>query len=118
MASNLFYLKGWAITLIAALFALSSKDTNLSYFFIVYFPVFIFWILDGYFLSQERLYRALYNDVRKLDEKDVDFSMNTEKYKQDKKNSWLQSMIAPTLLWFYIPLILAMLLIIITYLLN
>lgn len=54
MASNLFLLKGWTITLIAALFALSAKDANKAYVLIAYFPALLFWVLDGYFLSQER----------------------------------------------------------------
>ena len=109
MAGNLFFLKGWAITLIAALFALSAKETNPKYILIAYFPVIIFWILDGYFLSQERLFRDLYDDVRKLDEKDIDFSMDTRKYRKNKRNSWLYSMFSPTLLWFYLSLIVVML---------
>ena len=39
MASNSFMLKGWAVTLIAGIFALASKDTNKLYFIIVYIPV-------------------------------------------------------------------------------
>ena len=111
MAGNLFFLKGWAITLVAALFALSAKDTNQSYIFIAYFPVIIFWILDGYFLSQERLFRDLYNHVRKLDEKEIDFSMDTSEYKKEKKNSWLYSIFSVTLLFFYISLVVVMLLV-------
>ena len=108
MASNLFFLKGWAITLLAALFALSAKDTNSKYIFIAFFPAIIFWVLDGYFLSQERRFRDLYNDVRMLDDKKIDFSMDTRKYKNIKRNGWLCSMFSPTLLWFYIPLIVLM----------
>lgn len=109
MAGNLFFLRGWAITLIAALFALFVKETNHAYIFVVYFPVVIFWILDGYFLSQERLFRALYDHVRKLPEKEIDFSMDTVGFQKDDKNSWLYSMFSKTLLCFYIPLILIML---------
>jgi hypothetical protein len=116
MAGNLFFLKGWAITLIAALFALSAKDTNPKYIFIAYFPVLIFWVLDGYFLSQERLFRDLYDDVRKFDEKDIDFSMDTRKYRKNERNSWLRSMFSLTLLWFYLSLIVVMLFIV--YLIN
>ncbi|MBU2580035.1 hypothetical protein KKF19_03735 [Patescibacteria group bacterium] len=116
MAGNLFFLRGWTITLIAALFVLFVKDTNTNYIFIIYFPVIIFWILDGYFLSQERLFRALYNYVRKLDEKEINFSMNVNKYKKDKRNSWTYSMFSTTLLFFYLPLVGVMLLII--YLIN
>ena len=105
MASNLFFLRGWTISLVAGLFALFVKDANQNYILVVYFPIIIFWILDGYFLSQERLFRALYNHVRKLDEKDIDFSMNTDEYKKDEKNSWVCSMFSGTLLVFYLPLV-------------
>ena len=67
LAGNLFFLRGWTITLITALFAFFVKDANADYIFVVFVPVIIFWILDGYFLSQERSFRALYNHVRKLD---------------------------------------------------
>ena len=116
MAGNLFFLRGWTITLIAALFAFFVKDANADFIFIVYFPVIIFWVLDGYFLSQERLFRALYNHVRKLDEKEINFSMNTNKYNEDKRNGWLHSMFSSTLLFFYLPLVGVILLV--TYLIN
>ena len=116
MAGNLFFLRGWTITLIAALFAFFVKDANTDFIFVVYFPVIIFWILDGYFLSQERLFRALYNHVRKLDEKEIDFSMNTSEYNEDKRNGWVCSMFSITLLFFYLPLVGVMLLV--TYLIN
>jgi len=43
---------------------LSTKETNQDYILIAYFLILIFWILDGYFLSQERLFRDLYNQVK------------------------------------------------------
>jgi hypothetical protein len=107
MASNLFFLRGWTITLITALLVLFIKGATPNYALIIYFLIVIFWVLDGYFLSQERLFRALYNHVRTLDEKDIDFSMNTDKYKKDKGNSWLCAMFSPTLLIFYLSLIVA-----------
>ena len=116
MAGNLFFLRGWTITLIAALFAFFVKDANTDFIFVVYLPVIIFWILDGYFLSQERLFRTLYNHVRKLNEKEIDFSMNTSEYNEDKRNGWLCSMFSSTLLFFYLPLVGVMLLV--TYLIN
>lgn len=108
MAGNSFLLKGWAITLVAAIFALSAKDTNHAYIFIAYFPIIIFWILDGYFISQERLFRSLYDHVRKIDEKDIDFSMNINGYKE-KGNGWLYSIFSSTLLFFYVSLVVVML---------
>ncbi len=117
MAGNLFFLRGWTITLIAALLALFAKGNNSNY--IIYFLIvltFVFWILDGYFLSQERLFRSLYNHVRKLKEEEIDFSMDTSEYKQYKKNTLIYSMFSPTLLVFYLPLIIAA--IIIVYLIK
>jgi len=64
MAGNSFLIKGWSIALVAASFALAAKDTNINYIFVAYFPILIFWLLDGYFLWQERLYRDLYDRVR------------------------------------------------------
>lgn len=111
IAGNLFFLKGWAVTLVAGLFALTAKDSSSKYALLAYFPVIIFWILDGYFLSRERSFRDLYNDVSKLKEKDIDFSMNTEKYKAYSKNTWINSTFSLTLLLFYLSLILSMTLI-------
>jgi hypothetical protein len=101
MASNLFLLKGWSITLIAALFALAAKDSNKFYVLIAYFPLFIFWSLDGYFLSQERKFRALYEHVRRLDEKQIDFSMDTRPFSKDPRNSWFGAMSSRTLVIYY-----------------
>ena len=57
MANNSFLLKGWTVTLVAGIFAISSKEADKIYFLIAYIPVFVFWGLDSYYLLQERLYR-------------------------------------------------------------
>ena len=106
MAGNLFFLRGWTITLIGALLALFSKNNSpdhVFYFLIVI--VLIFWILDGYFLSQERSYRDLYNHVRKLKEEEIDFSMDISEYQKLKKNTLIFAMFSATLLVFYLPLV-------------
>lgn len=85
MGSNLFLLKGWTVTLVAALVALSAKERG-SYY-LAYFPVLAFWLLDAYFLSQERRFRALYDHVRELPDGQVSFSMDTRPFK-NFRNSW------------------------------
>lgn len=112
MAGNLFFLKGWSITLVVGLFALAaSKDGNPAYSIVAFLPVFVFFILDGYFLSMERSFRDLYDDVRKRDPKDIDFAMNPAPYKKaNPRNGWIASLCSPTLLWFYLPTVIAMLL--------
>ena len=77
LSRNSFLLKGWSVILISAFFALAAANSKIYFVFLSYFPLVAFWILDAYFLWQERLFRALYDYVRKLQEEDVDFSMNT-----------------------------------------
>ncbi|MCX7640852.1 MAG: hypothetical protein N2Z23_10485 [Pyrinomonadaceae bacterium] len=81
MANNSFLMKGWAITLVAALFALSSRDANKNYIVVSFLPVIVFWILDRYYLSRERGFSCLYDKVRTLDEKDIDFSLDISEFK-------------------------------------
>lgn len=109
ISGNLFLLKGWGITLIAALFALAANDTNKAYILIAYFPLFIFWILDGYFLSHERRFRALYEHVRKLREEDIDFAMDTGAFQTDFQNTWIAAMGSRTLVIYYVGLAVIML---------
>ncbi len=106
MAGNLFFLRGWTITLIGALLALFSKNNSPDYvFYFLIVLILVFWILDGYFLSQERSYRDLYNHVRKLKEEEIDFSMDIGEYQKFKKNTLIYSMFSSTLLIFYLPLV-------------
>lgn len=63
MANNSFLLKGWTVTLSAALFALAAKDANPSFAAIALLPTFAFWALDAYYLRLERQYRCLYDEV-------------------------------------------------------
>jgi hypothetical protein len=100
MAGNSFLLKGWSVTLAAALFALSAKDANPKLIAIAYYPILVFWTLDGYFLSQERLFRALYDKVRKTPESDIDFSMDTREFNAGR-NTWASSALSTTLVIFY-----------------
>jgi hypothetical protein len=122
MASNSFLIKGWAITIVAALFALAAKDTEKSMLYMAYIPIPAFWILDGFYLWQERLYRELWKEVIQKQEKQIDFSMNAYKFNgfgkewihkwkinwnKEWKLSWGGSVISETLVWFYLPLIFA-----------
>jgi hypothetical protein len=100
MASNSFLLKGWCVTLVSALLALASKDSNTKFILVAYFPVMMFWILDSYFLWQERLFRKLYDKVRVTDEAAIDFSMNTSTL-VEQTAPWARVAFSITLLLFY-----------------
>lgn len=63
-ATNSFVVKGWTISLIAALFVLRG-GSNLGLTLILSaLGVTVFWALDAYYLAQERSYRDLYEDIR------------------------------------------------------
>lgn len=109
MAGNLFFLKGWAITLIVGLFALAAKDAKPRFYFVAYAVAAILWILDGYFLRQERLFRALYDQVRQIDEGDIDFSLDTKPFVDLPRNSLLRCTFSLTLVLFYASLLAIML---------
>src|SRR4051812_44180277 len=75
LASNSFLIKGWAITVAGAFFgfALTSHSTQLAIAAVV--PTVAFWSLDTYFLRAERLFRALYDEVRLKDTRIEPFYM-------------------------------------------
>jgi hypothetical protein len=100
LSTNSFLLKGWSVVLVSALFALSASDSNPAFIFLAYIPAIVFWGLDGYFLWQERLYRALYDRVRALPEDEIDFSMNVSVIKNTVEN-WASVALSRTLLTFH-----------------
>jgi len=115
MAGNLFYLRGWVITLIAGMLAIffGIGSSKLPIIFLILFTV-IFWLYDGYFLSLERMYRDLYDKVRLLKEEEIDFSMNINEFKKYKKNSIVFCIFSKTLFFFYVPLLISAIYILLT----
>ncbi len=97
MNANSFLLKGWAVTLLIALFALDISKANMNFIKITLIPIFLFWMLDGYFLYQERLFRDLYDEIRKRKEEDIDFSMKRKSSFLD----YLDATFSKTLSLFY-----------------
>lgn len=83
MASNSFKLKGWAVTLVAVISAITARDSDKYIFFLVFIPIAMFWYLDAFYLQLERKYRELYEKVRNQ-EGETDFSMKTSEISKDK----------------------------------
>ena len=100
MAGNSFHLKGWSVVLVSALFALGASDANVNFVYLAFLPALAFWVLDGYFLWQERMYRKLYDAVRAETDEAPDFSMNAYEYK-DEVASWPATCFSTTLLIFH-----------------
>ncbi len=104
MAGNSFLLRGWSITLTAAIstlfFSTTSTEAKPYLILTALFLIFVFWILDAYYLSQERAYRKLYDEVRTKSENDIDFCMNAKKHLCGD-GSWFSSMFSSVFLVFY-----------------
>ena len=84
MASNAFYLKGWNITIIAAIVALSFKESDWRMYACALILNIVFWFLDAYYLKQEKLFRELYKKISLIKNDDaIDFSMDTSEFKQN-----------------------------------
>ncbi len=100
MNSNSFLIKGWSITLVSALFALAAKDSNLNFVLVSYIGIPIFWVLDGFYISQERQYRDLYNKVSETPETNIDYKMDATEFDKGDR-TWLCGIFSKTLIPFY-----------------
>lgn len=102
LGSNSFQLKGWSMTLIvAAMVLLARYDLqNPTVILAFILPILGFWILDGYFLWQERLFREVYDEIRQQD--DTDFKMDVMKHRDKPKRSWTSAIFSITLVVFYL----------------
>ena len=96
-----FLVKGWSMTLlVAAMIFIAQNEISSEYLTLLFaLPVIAFWILDGYFLWQGRLFRHIYNDYRKKDT--TDFEMNPMKHIDKPKARWRVATFSITLNIFY-----------------
>ena len=101
LATNSFQMKGWSVVLVAAILVLLAREDRLDAAFIALLPIVVFWGLDGYFLWQERLYRALYDHARTLEEAQIDFAMNVTPFRTGYRRSWIGATLSITLVLFY-----------------
>lgn len=117
MANNSFLLKGWTITLIVAVLALTRETlvtNDVTYLALVLLiPLFVFWYLDAFFLHKERCYIALYNWVIKnrAESNENLYDLNYKRF-ENEVDSICKIMFSSTLRTFYG--IVALILIIIT----
>ena len=105
LASNSFQIKGWCVVLVAALLALGAREGSFEIVLVTVVPVLVFWGLDGYYLSRENLFCALYDMVRVSDA--IDFSMEIGHLKTGRfwTGDWCCAVRSITLWPFYVTLI-------------
>lgn len=112
MGHNSFQLKGWAVTLMTIVGALSLvKNGNIAIMVMGVIPLVVFWILDSYYLQLERKYRILYEHVRNEDDhiKNFDMGVNNLLYTEaeHKKACFCGCVFSKTEVLFYLIIIVA-----------
>ena len=114
MGRNSFAIKTASLTVIAGLLAVSLGINSWEVAAIGTIPMSMLWGLDAFFIRQERIFRRLYDIVRIGPAKDLGsadyFSMNTGQA-QSEVGTVLTTMFSRTLPFFYIPLIVALVII-------
>lgn len=102
MANNSLILKIMAMVLFCMFLAIAYSIDNARWLVVLHLPLAVLWVLDAFYLQQERLYRALYDKVRKLPEHEVDFDMRASpKEFTDTRNQYQHCFLSKTLLWYY-----------------
>lgn len=105
MAKNSFQLKGWAMTLVALVGALGAQGSDKKFMLLAFVPVLGFWLLDAFYLQQERRYQQLYKNVATKDEDAVDFNLDaslaTGDAKEMKRLCFCNCLFSTTVVVFY-----------------
>lgn len=113
LATDSFLMKGWALTVTGAFFGFSAKDLDWHLAFVGLLPMVAFWVLDAYFLSRERIYREMYEAVRRRDPRIPLLSMDYRPIHEARewftgdanKGHWRFALWSGTLLMFYLPIL-------------
>jgi hypothetical protein len=109
MGGNSFAVKTWAVGLNAAIFALAAERPASHRLLVVpLLPVAVFWYLDAFYLRQERLFRHLYNAVRRNAESVMTagpFGMSTRPFEDEPDTNFWAVAWSPTIRWLYVLLI-------------
>lgn len=100
LSQNSFLLKGWTVVLVSGLLALGATRAESLLDYLALFPVLAFWWIDAYFLREERSFRDLFDRVRRIDEKDIDFSMDLSAVSKNRDSIFRVAM-SRTMLVFY-----------------
>ena len=102
LGRNSFLLKSWSMTILVAAMVLIARENLQNQYFILalFLPIVGFWVLDGYFLWQERLFRQVYDEIR--EQTDTDFKMDLGKHKGKPKCSRWSATFSQTLVLFYL----------------
>lgn len=108
MASNSFALKALAVALTAGVlaFAGAARDPSPILALAALIPVVIFWLLDAHYLRLERLFRRLFDAVRR-GELEEPFTMDFRQYEAGEQHT-LRIAASWSVGWFYGPIVIVL----------
>ncbi len=91
MNTNSFQIKEWTVALVSATLALYASTKNNCFILLGILPSLLFWFLDSYYLTLERKFRGLYNDVAGIEDNPKEiklFEMRLDLYVGGKYAYW------------------------------
>jgi hypothetical protein len=87
-ANNSFVVRGWALTVAAAVFGFAANKGSWAVAVIGVIASMAFYYMDAFYLRQERLFRCLYQAVVEPDSAVPLYSMDTRPYRQNQGSRW------------------------------
>ncbi|MFF3864164.1 hypothetical protein [Micromonospora sp. NPDC001898] len=99
LGNNSFLIKGWTLAIGSAFFVVATNRLSWKIVAVAFAPIVIFWMLDAFYLRQERLFRKLYDEVRRPQSTVEPFSMDCSRYWSDV--SMFQTFFSVTLRYYY-----------------
>ena len=104
MSNNSFLLKGWLISILVVIIALSPDEVSRITLILLSLVITMsFWRLDAFFLRTEKLYRKMYEWVlekRKRGNIEYQYDLNPHRFDKEVDNL-MRIMFSDTLRWFY-----------------
>ncbi len=90
MNNNSFQMKGWMLAIVSALLGFYADSGNTRFAAVAILPIITFWLLDTYYLWQERKFRGLYKDVAKITSHNEikPFAMRPDLYTEGEYSFW------------------------------
>lgn len=110
MSTSSAIFKGFSATIVAGIASLTYKDLNVWVMILSFLPVLAFALLDVYYLTLERKYRFLYEQVLSGEHK-ANLSMKLSLNKTEKKqaNARIRDCLKSPSIYLFYPLMLAIL---------
>ena len=131
--SNSFMIKGWTITICTAVFTIAGTWKEPILALVALAPITVLWILDSFYLANERCFVSLYtaalndyslkvknekllkkhqvksddgniNTETEVEIKSAEYSMNFMPFRKIARNNWQDVIISRTIVWFYLML--------------